>query len=127
METNGDGSGGTSLSRQGAGTETFVPRNSSTAVVELWNCFWKITDSLRVFHPEASYRQRGGVRGLPGPPRTRVAWLGPGSHHLWVRKASGPPPALFRSSGSFRENKTSGFCFVQFREYFLCSFSETQK
>jgi hypothetical protein len=22
---------------------------------------------------------------------------------------------------------TSGFCFVQFREYFLCNFSETQK
>jgi hypothetical protein len=25
------------------------------------------------------------------------------------------------------KNKTSGTCFVQFREYFLCSFSETQK
>jgi hypothetical protein len=22
---------------------------------------------------------------------------------------------------------TSGFCFIQFREYFLCNFSETQK
>jgi hypothetical protein len=28
---------------------------------------------------------------------------------------------------SFRKNKTSGTCFVQFREYFLCSLSETQK
>jgi hypothetical protein len=28
---------------------------------------------------------------------------------------------------SFGKNKTSGTCFVQFREYFLCSFSETQK
>jgi hypothetical protein len=28
METDGDGSGGTSLSRQGAGTKTSVPRNS---------------------------------------------------------------------------------------------------
>jgi hypothetical protein len=27
-------------------------------------------DSFRVFHPEASYRRRGGVRGLPGPPHT---------------------------------------------------------
>jgi hypothetical protein len=25
------------------------------------------------------------------------------------------------------KNKTSGFCFVQFREYFLCITSETQK
>jgi hypothetical protein len=35
METDGDGSGGTSPSRQGAGTETSVPRNSSTAAAEL--------------------------------------------------------------------------------------------
>jgi hypothetical protein len=56
-----------------------------------------------------------------------VARPGPGPCHLCVRAASGPPPVLFRSSGSFGKNKTSGFCFVQFREYFLCSFSETQK
>jgi hypothetical protein len=40
----GDGSGGTSPSRQGAGTETYVPRNSSVATVELRNFFWKIAD-----------------------------------------------------------------------------------
>jgi hypothetical protein len=51
METDGDGSGGTSPSRQGAGTETSVPQNSSTAAAELRNCFWKIADSLRVFVP----------------------------------------------------------------------------
>jgi hypothetical protein len=39
METDGDASGGTSLSRQGAGIETSVPRNSSTAAAELQNCF----------------------------------------------------------------------------------------
>jgi hypothetical protein len=44
METDGDGSGGTSLSRQGAGTETSVPRNSSAAAVELRNSFWKLAD-----------------------------------------------------------------------------------
>jgi hypothetical protein len=31
---------------------------------------------------------------------------------------------LWYSSG---KNKTCGTCFVQFREYFLCSFSETPK
>jgi hypothetical protein len=56
METDGDGSGGTSPSRQGAETETFVPRNSSTAAVELRNSCWKIADSFRVFRPEALYR-----------------------------------------------------------------------
>jgi hypothetical protein len=38
METNGDGSGGTSSSQQGAEIETSVPRNSSTVVAELRNC-----------------------------------------------------------------------------------------
>jgi hypothetical protein len=39
METDGDGSRGTSPSRQGAGTETSVPRNSLVAVAELRNSF----------------------------------------------------------------------------------------
>jgi hypothetical protein len=40
----GYGFGGTSPSRQGAGTETSVPRNSSVAAVELQNSFSKNTD-----------------------------------------------------------------------------------
>jgi hypothetical protein len=69
-ETDGDGFGGTSLSRQGARIETYVPRNSSAAAAELQNSFWKIADSPRVFRPEALYKRRGVVRGLPGAPRT---------------------------------------------------------
>jgi hypothetical protein len=34
METDGDGSGGTFPSRQGAGTETFVPQNLSSMAAE---------------------------------------------------------------------------------------------
>ena len=49
MDTDGDGSGGTSPSRQGAGIETSVPRNSLVAAAELRNCFWKIAESPRVF------------------------------------------------------------------------------
>jgi hypothetical protein len=56
METDGDGSGGTSPSWQGARTETFVPQNSSAVAVELRNSFWKIADPPRVFHREATYR-----------------------------------------------------------------------
>jgi hypothetical protein len=74
---------------------------SSTAA-ELWNCSGKIVDSPRVLCPETSYRRRGVVRGQPRAPHTRVARPGPGPCHLCVRAASGPPPALFRSSGSFR-------------------------
>jgi hypothetical protein len=36
----GDGFGGTSPSRQGAGTETSIPRISSVAVAELRDFFW---------------------------------------------------------------------------------------
>jgi hypothetical protein len=70
METDGDGSGGTSPSQQGARIETSVPRNSSAVVAELRNYSGNFVDSLRVFCPEASYRRRGVVRGLPGPPHT---------------------------------------------------------
>jgi hypothetical protein len=38
-ELDGDGSGGTSLSRQGAGTETSVPQNSLVAAAELQDFF----------------------------------------------------------------------------------------
>jgi hypothetical protein len=69
METDGDGSGGTSPYQQGARTGTSVPQNSSVAT-ELWNSFWKIADPPWVFHPEALYRRRGIVRGLLGAPPT---------------------------------------------------------
>jgi hypothetical protein len=43
----------------------------------------------------------------------------------------GQPLAPLRFSFGLRyssgKNKTSGTCFVQFREYFLCSFFKTQK
>jgi hypothetical protein len=56
METDGDSSGGTSPSWQGAGIETSVPGNSSTAVAEIRNSSGNFVDSFRVFRPEASYR-----------------------------------------------------------------------
>jgi hypothetical protein len=70
MEIDGDGSRGTSPSWQGARTETSVPQNSSMAAAELRNCSGNFADSPRVFCPEASYRQRGIVRGLPGRSHT---------------------------------------------------------
>jgi hypothetical protein len=103
MKTVGDGSGGTSPSRQGTGTEASIPQNSSTVAAELRNYSGNFANSPRVFRPEASYRRRGIIRGQTGAPHTRVAWPGPGLRHLCVRVASGPSPALFRSSESFRE------------------------
>jgi hypothetical protein len=102
METDRDGSGGTSPSRQGAGIETSVPRNSSAMAAELRNSFWKIVDSFRVFRPEALYRRRGDVRGGTRRPHTMVARPGPGPRHPCVSLACGPSPTPLRISGSFR-------------------------
>jgi hypothetical protein len=60
----------------------------ASTVAALRNCFGNFADSLRVFRPEALYRQRGVVRGQPGAPHTRVARPGPGPRHLCVRAAS---------------------------------------
>jgi hypothetical protein len=102
METDGDGSGGTSLSRQGAGTETYVPRNSSVVAAELRNSSGNFADSLRVFRWEASYRRRGVVRGGPGWPHNGWAWPGAGSRPPVVWPASGPSPAPIWSSSFVR-------------------------
>jgi hypothetical protein len=89
METDGDCSGGTSPSQQGAGTETSIPRNSSVAAAELQNCSGKNADCFRVFCQEASYRQRGIVRRWPRR-----------AHHGWARPGAGPrPPVVWPASG----------------------------
>jgi hypothetical protein len=56
METDRDGSGGTSPSWQDAGIETFVPRNLSSMAAALRNYSGKNADFFRVFHREALYR-----------------------------------------------------------------------
>jgi hypothetical protein len=44
IETDGDGSGGTFPSRQGAGTETSVPRNLASTAAALRNCSGNFAD-----------------------------------------------------------------------------------
>jgi hypothetical protein len=44
METDGDGSGGTSPSRQGAGIENYVPQNSLSMAAELRNSSGNFAD-----------------------------------------------------------------------------------
>jgi hypothetical protein len=114
--------GGTSPSWQGAGTETSVPRNSSAAAAEVRNCSGKNADSPRVFRPGAFYRQRGVVRRRPGGSHNGWARPGAGPRHLLCGQPLAPLRLSFGLRYSSRKNKTSGTCFVQFREYFLCSF-----
>ena len=64
----GDGSGGNSPSRQGAGTETSVPRILSAMAAELRNFSWMEADSSRVFASGGIYRRKGEVGGRLGGP-----------------------------------------------------------
>jgi hypothetical protein len=102
MDTNGDGSGGTSLSRQGARTEISVSRNSSVAAAELRNYSGKNADSPRVFRWKAFYRRRGVVRRRPGGSHHRGPRPGAGPRPLMVRLAPGPSPAPVWSSSFVR-------------------------
>jgi hypothetical protein len=114
METDGDGSGGTSPSRQGAGIETSVPRNLSSTAAALRNCFGKNTDSFRVFRREALYRRRVVVKSGPGGPHHRWERPGPRSCPLVVRVPSGPLQLPFVPRPSSGQNRSFGLCFVQF-------------
>ena len=59
----GDGSGGNSPSRQGAGTETSVPRILSAMAAELQNLSSAEACIFRVFASGALYRWKGDVGG----------------------------------------------------------------
>jgi hypothetical protein len=52
---------------------------------------------------------------------------GPGRAALLCGALVAPLRLLFGSLEASVNFKTFGFCFVQFREYFRCNFSETQK
>ena len=64
----GDGSGGNSPSRQGAGTETSIPRILSSMAAELRNFSWMEADYLGFSRREAIYRRKGEVGGRPRAP-----------------------------------------------------------
>jgi hypothetical protein len=61
----------------------------------------------------------GLTTGGRGPALGRAPW--------WCGPPVAPLRLLFGSLEAPVNFWTSGFCFVQFREYFLCNFSETQK
>jgi hypothetical protein len=88
---------------------------------------WKTVRALRVFPTKGIYRRKGDVRGWTRGPHHLVAWPGGGPRHPMVRPPPGPAPSLLWILSSFQVNRNFGFCFVQFLEYFLCNFSETQK
>jgi hypothetical protein len=88
---------------------------------------WKSVHLLRVFPLKGICRRKGDVRGWTKGPHHVVAQPGGGPRHPMVRLPSGPPPSLLRTPSSSQVNGNFGFRFVQFREYFMCNFSKTQK
>jgi hypothetical protein len=88
---------------------------------------WKRDPSFRFFPSRGLYRRRGIVRGWTRRPHHGWARPGAGPRPPVVWLAPGPPPSHLWSSRSFGKNRRFGFRFIQFREYFLCNFSETQK
>src|SRR3954463_15595257 len=57
---------------------------------------------LEGFGTCVKYRPKGDVRGVLGGPGAPLARPGGGPRHQGAWSPSGPPPALLRSSGSFR-------------------------
>jgi hypothetical protein len=88
---------------------------------------WKSDPSFRVFSTKGIYRRKGDVRRWTRGPHHPVAQPRGGPCHPMVRPPPGPPPSLLWTPSSCQVNRNFGFHFVQFREYFLCNFFETQK
>jgi hypothetical protein len=99
-------SGGDSPLRQGARKSFWTVPISSRRRRRIAMCFWKSDRVLRFFPSGGLYMRRGSVRSGPDLARFRLLF-GPleASLNIWM----------------------FSFCFVQFREYFLCNFSENIK
>jgi hypothetical protein len=119
--------GGDSPLRQGAGKSFWTLPISGRRWRRLAICFWKIDRVLRVFSSRRIYRRRGDVRKWTRGPHHAQARARPRPRQWVVWPTSGSPPSLLWTPSRVGKNRKFGFCFVQFQEYFLCNFSETQK
>jgi hypothetical protein len=120
-------SGRDSPLRQGAEIELLDPPDlASTTAVACSMIRGKEIRCLGFFPSRGLYRRKGIIRGGTRWSHHMVARPGAGPHHPMVSLAPGPPPSHLWSSRSFGKNRRFGFCFVQFREYFMCNFSETK-
>jgi hypothetical protein len=113
--------------RQGAGKSFWTLPISGRRRRWIAMCFWKSDRVFRFFPLGGLYRRRGSVRSGPGGPHHRAARLEPGPCPLVVR----PPLAWLCLLFGLLEAPLNiwmfGFCFIQFQEYFLFNFFETQK
>jgi hypothetical protein len=103
------------------------PQNWSLMVAALRNFLWMEAGPFRVFASEAFYCRKSNVRGHPRGPHHTVAWLEGGAPPYGV--AASVPSSISSLDSVFvsGKNRRFGFCFVQFREYFMYNFYEIQK
>ena len=98
----GDESGGTSPSRQGAGTGILVPRSLMAMAAEIGIASGEKGSGIRVSATGVKYMPKGVARGAKGGPGglARRPGVGPPGQGAW--SPCGPPPALLWPQGSFR-------------------------
>jgi hypothetical protein len=120
-------SGGDSPLWQGAGKSFWtLPIFGSMAAADR-DVFWK-SDRVFRFFPSGVFIGEGAASEVDqGGLTTRGHGPALGRAALWCGRPVAPLRLLFGFLEAPVNIWTSGFCFVQFREYFLCNFSETQK
>jgi hypothetical protein len=120
-------SGGDCPLWQGAGKSFWTLPISHRRRRWLAVCFEENRLGFRFFPSRGIYRRKGGVQRWTRGAHPLVAWARAWPRRPRVWPGPGPPPSHLRTLSRVLKNRRFGFCFVQFREYFLCSFSETQK
>jgi hypothetical protein len=120
-------SGGDSPLWQGAGKSFWTLSISRRQRRRPAVCFLEKSSGFRVFPSRGLNRRKGDVRRWTRGSHPLVAQprCGPRHHQVWP--PLGPPPTLLWTPSSCQIIRDFSFCFVQFQEYFLCNFSETQK
>jgi hypothetical protein len=89
--------------------------------------FGKLPTPLGFFIPMLYIGEAASSGGCQGALTRRGRGQGPGHAALLCGALVAPLRLLFGSLEASVNFWTFGFCFVQFREYFPCNFSKTQK
>jgi hypothetical protein len=117
-------SNGDSPLRKGAGEELLDPPDLASMTVAACSMFSRKLIGFLGFSHRGEYIGGRAMSG-GGPGAHTMPRCGQGvARAMGVWPPSGPPPSLLWTPSRIRK-RNFGFCFVQFREYFLCNFSKT--
>jgi hypothetical protein len=120
-------SGGDSCLWHGAGKSFWTLPISDRRRRRIAMCFWKIDRVFR-FSRRGVFIGEGATSEVDhGGLTHRGRRPGVGRAALWCGQPVAPLRLLFGLLEALVNIRRFGFCFVQFREYFLCNFSKTQK